>query len=109
MYKKGRESRIVCFDADSDRFPIVALLKDDDGEEYPASFTEKGRFSNGIVDSERDLLMVGEKKEGWINIYEALKERCIGAVHNSKETAMRMKINEKGTTYITTVRVEWEE
>ena len=107
--RNGEKARIVCFDADSDRFPIVALLKDDDGEEYPASFTEKGRFSNGIVDSERDLLMVGEKKEGWINIYEALKERCIGAVYNSKETAMRMKVNEKDITYITTVRVEWEE
>lgn len=51
----------------------------------------------------------GLKKEGWINIYEASKERCIGAVYNSKETAMRMKVNEKDITCITTVRVEWEE
>lgn len=53
--------------------------------------------------------MVGEKKEGWINIYESLKERYIGAVYNSKEAAMRMKLNKKDITYITTVRVEWEE
>lgn len=53
--------------------------------------------------------MVGEKKEGWINIYEALKESCIGAVYNSKEEAMCMKVNEKGVTYKATVRVEWEE
>lgn len=66
-------------------------------------------FCDGEKDHPKDLCMKGEKKEGWINIYEALKERCIGAVYNSKETAMRMKVNEKDVTYITTVRVEWEE
>lgn len=35
------------------------------------------------------------KKEGWINIYETVSERCIGAVHKSKEEAMRVKVNEK--------------
>lgn len=107
--REGFRARIVCFDADNDRFPIVALLKSDNGKEYPASFTKEGRFSDGEVDSSEDLLMVGEKKEGWINIYEAFKERCIGAVHNSKEDAMRVKFNEKGVTYKATVRVEWEE
>lgn len=107
--REGFRARIVCFDADNDRFPIVALLEGDDGKEYPASFTKKGRFSDGEKDSPADLCMVGEKKEGWINIYEALAERCIGAVYNSKEAAMRMKVNEKDVTYITTVRVEWEE
>jgi hypothetical protein len=107
--REGFRARIVCFDADNDRFPIVALLKSDNGKEYPASFTKEGRFSDGEVDSSKDLLMVGEKKEGWINIYEAFKERCIGVVHNSKEDAMRVKFNEKGVTYKATVRVEWEE
>ncbi|MFV0325353.1 MAG: hypothetical protein ACK5LF_13420 [Bacteroides xylanisolvens] len=108
--REGFSARIICFDADNDRFPIVALVKDSiTSNEYPVSLTKKGRFSDGEADSPKDLFMVGEKKEGWINIYEALKERCIGAVYNSKETAMRMKVNEKDVTYITTVRVEWEE
>ena len=107
--RNGSKAIIVCFDADNDRFPIVALLKSDNGKEYPASFTKEGRFSDGEADSSKDLFMVEEKKEGWINIYEASKERCIGAVYNSKETAMRMKVNEKDITCITTVRVEWEE
>lgn len=96
--REGFRARIVCFDADNDRFPIVALLKSDNGKEYPVSFTKEGRFSDGEADSPKDLFMVGEKKEG-----------CIGAVYNSKETAMRMKVNEKDITCITTVRVEWEE
>ena len=86
-----------------------AGIYNDNGKEYPVSFTKEGRFSDGEADSPKDLFMVGEKKEGWINIYEAFMVRCIGAVYNSKETAMRMKVNEKDITYITTVRVEWEE
>lgn len=108
--REGFKARIVCFDVDNDKFPVVALIKDSiNSNEYPVSLTKEGRFSDGEVDSSNDLLMEEIKKEGWINIYEALKERCIGAVYNSKETAMRMKVNEKEITYITTVRVEWEE
>ena len=108
--REGFRARIICFDADNDRFPIVALIKDSNSsKEYPASFTKEGRFSDGEVDSSNDLLMEGIKKEGWINIYETFMERCIGAVHKSKEEAMRVKVNEKGVTYKATVRVEWEE
>lgn len=107
--REGFRARIVCFDADNDRFPIVALLESDNGKEYPASFTKEGRFSDGEVNSSNDLLMEGIKKEGWINIYEAFMERCIGAVHKSKEGAMRMRVNEKDVTYKATVKVEWEE
>ena len=107
--REGFIARIVCFDVDNNRFPIVALLKGDNGKEYPVSFTKEGRFSDGEVDSSNDLLMEGIKKEGWINIYETFMERCIGAVHKSKEEAMRVKVNEKGVTYKATVRVEWEE
>lgn len=108
--REGFNARIICFDANNNRFPIVALLKDSNSSnEYPVSLTKKGRFSDGEVDSSNDLLMEGIKKEGWINIYEAVSERCIGAVHKSKEEAMRVKVNEKGVTYKDTVRVEWEE
>lgn len=108
--REGFKARIVCFDVDNNRFPIVALLKDSNSSnEYPVSLTEKGRFSCGETDSGKDLFMVEEKKEGWVNIYEALEEKCIGAVYNSKEAARRMKVNDQGVTYITTVRVEWEE
>lgn len=110
--RDGSKARIVCFDADNKRFPLVALIKDSDNSdeyEYPVLCNKEGRFINGEKDSPKDLFMEGIKKEGWINIYEALKEKYIGAVYNSKEVAMRMKLNEKGVTYITTVRVEWEE
>lgn len=108
--RDGSRARIVCFDANNKRFPLVVLIKDsDNSDEYPVLYNKEGIFFDGEKDHPKDLCMVGEKKEGWINIYEALKERCIGAVYNSKEAAMRMKVNEKDITCITTVRVEWEE
>lgn len=108
--REGFRARIVCFDANNNRFPIIALIKDSNSSnEYPVSLTKKGRFSDGEADSGKDLFMVGEKKEGWVNIYKGLEERCIGVVYNTKEEAMRVKVNEKGVTYKDTVRVEWEE
>lgn len=108
--REGFRARIVCFDADNKRFPLVVLIKDSDNSgEYPALYNKEGFFFDGEKDHPKDLCMVGEKKEGWINIYETFMERCIGAVHKSKEEAMRMKVNDQGVTYITTVRVEWEE
>lgn len=108
--RDGSRARIVCFDANNKRFPLVVLIKDSDNSgEYPVLYNKEGFFFDGEKDHPKDLCMVGEKKEGWINIYESLKERYIGAVYNSKEAAMRMKLNKKDITYITTVRVEWEE
>lgn len=108
--REGFRARIVCFDADNDRFPIVALLKSDNGKEYPASFTKEGRFSDGEVDSSNDLLMVGEKKEGWMNIYKRMDQVMNSSIYETKGEAMYKIIRENEyPTYITTVRVKWEE
>lgn len=107
--REGFRARIICFDANNDRFPIVALLEGDDGKECPVSFTKKGRFSDGEKDSPDDLCMVGEKKEGWINLYKAMTERCIGCVYSTKEEAMYKIVKDGGVAYIDTVKVEWEE
>lgn len=108
--REGFKARIICFDANNNRFPIVALLKDSNSSnEYPVSLTKKGRFSDGEADSQKDLFMVGEKKEGWINLYEAMTERCIGCVYSTKEEAMSKAVKDGGVAYIDTVKVEWEE
>lgn len=108
--REGFRARIICFDANNKGFPLVALVKDsNNSEEYPVLYSKDGNFYNSGRENPKDLFMEGIKKEGWINIYEALDERCIGKIHNSKEAARRMKVNDQGVTYITTVRVEWEE
>lgn len=108
--REGFRARIICFDANNKGFPLVALVKDsNNSEEYPVLYSKDGNFYNSGRENPKDLFMEGIKKEGWINIYETVSERCIGTVHKSKEEAMRVKVNEKGVTYKDTVRVEWEE
>lgn len=108
--RDGFRARIICFDADNDRFPIVALLKGDNGKEYPVSFTKKGRFSDEEKDSLDDLCMVGEKKEGWMNIYKRMDQVMNSSIYETKGEAMYKIIRENEyPTYITTVKVEWEE
>lgn len=108
--REGFSARIICFDADNDRFPIVALVKDSNSShEYPVFITKKGRFSDGESDSQKDLFMVGEKKEGWINIYKGMTERYIGCVYSTKKEAISKIIKDGDTICIDTVKVEWEE
>lgn len=108
--REGFKARIICFDANNNRFPIVALLKDSNSSnEYPVLYTKEGNFYDSGTNNPKDLFMEGIKKEGWINIYKGLKKRCIGVVYNTKEDAIRMKIDEGSVTYIATVKVEWEE
>lgn len=60
--------------------------------------TRDGRKAS--INPNLDLMMLPERKEGWINIY---KERC----YNTKEEAIKNKYN--GATYVDTFKVEWEE
>lgn len=110
--RDGSKARIVCFDADNKRFPLVALIKDSDNSdeyEYPVLCTKEGRFINGEKDSPKDLFMVEEKKEGWINLYSFLEdEECIGRVYATREEAMSKRLRED-YKYIDTIKIEWEE
>lgn len=76
----------------------------------PFLLLKKGRFSDGEKDSPDDLCMVGEKKEGWMNIYIRMDQVMNSSIYETKEKAMDKIIRENEyPTYITTVRVEWEE
>lgn len=104
------KTRIVCFDANNKKFPLVALIKDsNNNEEYPVLYTKEGKFYDTGIDNPKDLFMEGTKKEGWINLYKAMEEKCIGCVYSTKKEAMSKIIKDGGIIYIDTVKVEWEE
>ena len=98
--RDGRKARIICFDLQSiKKTPIVAAVQVADKQEIITNYYEDGRqFIDGI--SDLDLMMLSEKKEGWINVY---KELC----YETKEEAIRHIA--PGTHYIDTIRVEWED
>ena len=98
--RDGSKARIICFDAQSEQ-PIIALVEDNHFGEIITQHHENGAISESETRvSNSDLMMLPERKEGWINIY---KERC----YNTKEEAIKNKYN--GATYVDTVKVEWEE
>ena len=94
----GRKARIIYFDAKGD-YPIVALIETENGEKV-VQYMIDGHCTNIISQCYDDLMMLPEKKEGWVNVYK-------NQIHDTPESAEE---GHKGTTdYIKTIRVEWEE
>ena len=111
--RDGRKARIICFDRVGD-FPIVALTDDREYKEEGVNLYDiNGKGSNECF----DLMMLPEKKEGWINIYNADTTFYYvdGRVFETKDEAVQEAKEEveKGqrekNEYIDTIRVEWEE
>ena len=97
--RDGRKARIICFDRrlfyKNVSYPILALVEGSDGEDDVCGYNEKGKVL--IEDgAEYDLMMLPEKKEGWIvvrrsDIYEN-EEQAREALLNSHTAMMVSKI-----------------
>ena len=98
--RDGRRARIICFDSNGGR-PIVALVTEcDDEEEIPYKYHCDGSYNCQSIPSDNDLMMLPEKKGGWVNVYK-------NQIHDTPKSAEEAH---KGITdYIKTIRVEWEE
>ena len=96
--RDGRKARIICFDR-NDLYPIVALIECEDGKEIIGAYSKEGQTEIYEIKG-TDLMMLSEKKEGWVNVYK-------NQIHNTSESAEE---GHKGTTdYIKTIKVSWEE
>lgn len=110
--RDGRKVRIICFDRiNGDYYKIVACVTAFDGDFEEVLFYGIDGY---IVDSQNpkdeDLMMLPEKKEGWINICRNLNtnktELDTKDIYNTKEEALQ---NLSSMTYVTTIKIEWEE
>lgn len=108
--RDGRKVRIICFDAKCIK-PIVALIQGSDNSEQIEYYTENGVFSNGGTGKNRDLMILLEKKEGWVNVYKSYnvgkKIPCMASIYPTKEEAKKSSV--VGFDYVDTVKIEWEE
>ena len=106
--RDGREVRIICTDAKGDE-PIIALVYNNIREEENVYTYNRDGYFYKNNDSCLDLFFAPVKREGWVNLY---KDRN-GAYPSNFifETEKRAKevIGEKHTTYLTTIKIEWEE
>ena len=99
--RDGRKARIICFDArDAKVGPtIVALIETSNGYESIERYNMQGKFLVEGCDS-YDLMMLPEKKEGWIVIHKE-------AIYD-KETAEKIA-RETTANVIKIQKIEWEE
>lgn len=106
--RDGRKARIICFDAKCNK-PIVALIYDCN-KETVLQYLENGRFFVDQIDK-YDLMMLPQKKEGWVNVYKSYnvgkKIPCMASIYPTKEEAKKSSV--VGFDYVDTVKIEWEE
>ena len=98
--RDGRKARIICFDAEGNK-PLIVLSKIN-GQEVILRYTEKGRSDNfhSPTPREDDLMMLSEKKEGWVNVYK-------DSVYDTKDEALIGRSESRG--YIDTIKINWSE
>ena len=108
--RDGRKARIICFDKKGD-FPIVALVNDYNEEEYIKNYDKFGkRFIDG--ETTDDLMMLPEKKEGYVNLYHNCNDRYAAYLGNKviyKDKEFAEDMGRGDINYIKTVKVQWEE
>ena len=81
--RDGRKARIICWDRYASCYHIVALIECKgfpNKEEEVKVYTDNGKCISG-EENAYDLMMLPEKKEGWVNVY---KER----IYSTKEEAI---------------------
>ena len=67
--RDGRKARIICFDRIDNtgcKLPIVALVQCEETEVLQL-YHDDGKCD---VKADLDLMMLSEKKEGWVNVYK---------------------------------------
>lgn len=83
--RDGRDARVICVDRDWDRFPIVALIVDENSRtEMAQYFNPEGRSS---YSDEYGNDLIPPKRSGtfWVNVYQG----SMRTTHSSTEDADR--------------------
>ena len=106
--RDGRKVRIVCFDRINAK-PILALVPSTDGkgDDVFDYFVSGKRIANAL-ESDLDLMMLPEKKEGWVNVYKGIDGVTFSKYpYTSKDEAIKESDILFGR--IDTIKVSWEE
>lgn len=98
--RDGRKARIICFDAKGDK-PIIALIEMGVAE-TPNNYPIDGKAIS-TKETPCELMMLSEKKEGWINVY------ALNTCYSSKEEAEANIDRDYEDEYVRTVKINWEE
>ena len=114
MHTRWTGARIICWDKIGN-FPIVALVMGKNNKESVFYYNGNGR-DNDAIEKDYDLMMLPEKKEGWVNAYKRENEYICEnecnvytgiAVYKSEGEAKRNI--DKNEIYVNTIKITWEE
>ena len=104
--RDGRRVRILCFDrlcCDEISTIVACVLSKDGKDENVIIYNSDGFMADKQHPYADDLMMLLEKKEGWINVY------TLNTCYSSKEEAEANIDQDYEDEYIRTVKVNWEE
>ena len=110
--RDGKKARILCYDLKGTEYPIVAAVETRDRfAESIFGYDKNGRFDHD-TENNNDLMMLPEKKEGWVNVYRD----CDGAnitkddnIYSSKDAAIASAQIIDRDSYVSTAKINWEE
>ena len=110
--RDGRAARVLCTDRISDTYPVVALVRDEEGEAV-RTFHENGEcFLMDESPDPCDLFFAPEpktKKVGWMNVckYGDVQHFSLvgGVIHPTREQAL----TECPDYVVDTIQIKWEE
>lgn len=105
--RAGRKARIICFDKKGTITPIIALIEDKNGDEDTYFHHQDGRIFDDR-DNDYDLMMLPEKHEGWVNVYNDYGAYHSKYIYKTEKEAIS-QAGPVDTNYVATVKIEWEE
>ena len=107
--RDGRKARIICFDRKSET-PITALVTELNGIEAVYSYPNNGIWDSTENTNGCDLMMLTERKEGWVNVYKEIEEEYYTdkIIHKTEKIALDAACSDS-YNYIDTIKISWEE
>ena len=96
--RSGKQVRIICFNKVG-TYPIIALIREEKIETCHF-YSQDGKCAD--CGSQYDLMMLCEKKKGYVNVYSDM-------IYTTLEDADNARGNTNNRNYIQTLEVEWEE
>lgn len=104
--RNRKKARIICQDLKGN-YSIAAAVENSDGSEEISKYTKEGYYYHSETKHINDLMMLSEKKEGFINIYQS-------SIYTTKEEALKHRSEtapwiEVGDEYIDTIKITWYE
>lgn len=113
--RDGNSVRIICTDRDNEDKPIVALVRDEEGEAV-RTFHENGEcFWMDESPDPCDLFFAPEpktKKVGWMNVYKYGDDKQFslvgGVIHLTREQALTERPDYPDYV-VDTIQIRWEE